>query len=429
MPRITLIGKYLPILRAIAIAACFHCGAAFAGDGELLSLERCIEIAVASRPNLAEAKSAIEAASARLGLAAASYRTTLGASSSYGYSRSDGLSSGQNGRAAADLSLSQTIFDWGRNDLSVQSARQSLSAVSQDALNTMSNVIANVSTSYYSLNRSSRALLIAADRADNYEKRLGWAKTFYDAGAKAKIEVTKAETDLANARLDLVQAKGALERSQAELAHAIGLSEWTGGVADSLAYTSYDVAVRDAVDRALFARPDITAQAERVKAAELAVELAKKGNSPTLTGRAGYSFSGETDPTDTRGWSVSVGIDIPVFDGGMTRERVRQSEAELSGSKAKLAGLMQDVVLNIRSAHSALTEARESVAAAREAERQAKETLELAQGRYRAGVGESLEISTAVDGYAQARIKSLTALYSLKAAEIKLKQEMGALAE
>jgi outer membrane protein TolC len=148
--------------------------------------------------------------------------------------------------------------------------------------------------------------------------------------------------------------------------------------------------------------------------------------SPTLTGSAGYSFSGETDPTEERNWRLSVGLVIPVLDGGLTREQIKQAKADLSSAEAKRESLRQSVILSVRTAHASLLEARESVNAAAEVEKQARETLNLAQGRYKAGVGDSLEISDAVDGYAQARIKAVTALYSLKSAEIDLKRVMGA---
>lgn len=146
---------------------------------------------------------------------------------------------------------------------------------------------------------------------------------------------------------------------------------------------------------------------------------------PTLTGNAGYTFYGEHDPVDNQDWRLSVGLSVPVFDGGLTREEIRQAEADLSGAEARRESLRQNVVLQVRTAHTSLMEAEESLSAALEVQRQARETLELAQGRYRAGVGESLEISDAVDGYAQAQMSVLTALFNHKVAEIELKRVMG----
>jgi outer membrane protein TolC len=363
-----------------------------------------------------------------VGQAAASDRTQIGISSSYGYSRNESV--GQGGSINTGLTLSQQIFDWDRTNLNIQSARQELEAKTLDETSAVQGVIAGVTDAYYMLNRSGRNLKIALERVLNYESRLRWARDFYAAGAKAKIEVTKAETDLANSRLDMVQANGAAQRAASNLSHSMGAAAWTPGeVEDLLEYTSYDITAEVAISTALASRADLLAQGLRVDEARTGLSLATKGLSPTLSGSAGYSFSGESDPFEGREWRLSVGIEIPVSDGGLTKERVKQAEAELAGANAHFATMRQDVILAVRNAHSALIEAREAVTAAREAERQSRETLDLAQGRYKAGVGESLEISDAVDGYAQAQIRVVTALYDLKSAEINLKRVMGVISQ
>ncbi|MDR1943979.1 MAG: TolC family protein [Synergistaceae bacterium] len=402
-------------------------------SGEALSLERCVEIALDMRPSLAAARFGVESQASRVGQAAAPARPHVQISPSYGYSRNESV--GQSGTINTDFTLNQTIFDWRKTDLTIQGARQNFEASVLDEADAEQAVIAEVSDAYYSLNRSGRNLEIASERVANYEKRLKWAKDFYEAGAKAKIEVTRAETDLANARLDFVMAQGASSRATSGLLHAMGVSDWArADVMDVLGASderpdAFDITAEAAVVEALVNRLDMKAEDIRVDAARTNLELAKKGMAPSLTGSAGYSFSGESDPLDERGWRLSVGLSVPVFDGGLTRERIKQADADLSAVEARRETLKQDVILAVRNAHSSLVEARESVTAAYEVERQARETLLLAQGRYRAGVGESLEISDAVDGYAQARLRVVSALYSHKSAEIALKRVMGVISE
>jgi outer membrane protein TolC len=389
----------------------------------VIGLDDCLRIALELNPGLAETRSGIASQAARVGEAAASSRPQIGFSSSYGYSRSD--IAGQ-GAINNGITLRQSIFDWGRADLSVKAAYQELEAKTLDEANTVQGVIAGVTNCYYAVNRSGRNLRVASERVENYEKRLKWAKDFYAAGAKAKIDVTKAETDLANAKLDLVQADGAAQKALAALSHSMGAAEWTPqGVEDLLEYTSYDITAEEAVRTALTERADLKAQEIRVEESRTSLSAAAKGLSPNFSGSAGYSLSGESDPFDQKEWRVSVGLEIPLSDGGLTRERIRGAEAELAGAESRLASMRQDVILAVRNAHASLTEAREAVAAAGEAARQALETLDLAFGRYRAGVGESLEISDAVDGYAQTGIRFVSALYDLKSAEVSLKQTIG----
>ncbi len=86
-----------------------------------------------------------------------------------------------------------------------------------------------------------------------------------------------------------------------------------------------------------------------------------------------------------------------------------------------------NVMLEVRKAWHALAEAKEALNALLEAERQARGTHELAEGRYRAGVGSSLEISDAVESYASAQTNTILSLYECKAKRLDLEKAMGGL--
>ncbi|MDR3353430.1 MAG: TolC family protein [Synergistaceae bacterium] len=426
---ITLIRSAL----AASLLASVICGPALAGElsgdvnpNGVITIDRCIELALEAHPRLREARSGVESQGFRVDGTAAQTRPQVRVSSSYARSYNEG--GGEAGSINTDITLSQTIFDWNRTNLSIQAARQELEARQSDESASEQDVIRDVIKAYFSLNCGDRTLAIAKERLRNYERRLEWATDFYKAGAKAKIEVTKAKTDLANAKLDLVTAEGTLRKAESNLAYAAGVPDMpAGNVKDMLdaGFLNLDVSVDEAIETAMRNRDEYRAQNIRIDAAETNLALAKKGMSPTVTGNAGYTYSGENNPIDRKGWRLSVGISIPVTDGGETRTRVRQAEADLEGARASGESVRQNIISQVRTACTSLEEARESVAAAREAEKQALETLRLAEGRYTAGVGESLEISDAVDGYARARMSAANALYNKNAAEVDLLRAIG----
>jgi len=165
--------------------------------------------------------------------------------------------------------------------------------------------------------------------------------------------------------------------------------------ADVLTYEDWGVSIEKAVERALSNRPDLVAQRRRVEYAETLLALEKKGLSPEISASAGYSAYGNA-PFDDNGWNAKLSLSFPIYDGGLTRSRVEGAEADLAVSKAQFDRASNDVMLEVRKAWHALAEAKEALNASLEAERQARETYELAEGRYEAGVGSSLEISDAV---------------------------------
>ena len=130
---------------------------------------------------------------------------------------------------------------------------------------------------------------------------------------------------------------------------------------------------------------------------------------------------------EDNGWNAKLSLSVPLLDGGLTKSKVAGASADLAAAQAKLDSLSNAVTLEVRKAWQALLEANESLTASQEAEKSAKATLDLALGRYQAGVGDNLEISDAVEGYATAQSNTVTSLYNCKTARLNLERAMGGL--
>jgi Outer membrane protein len=87
------------------------------------------------------------------------------------------------------------------------------------------------------------------------------------------------------------------------------------------------------------------------------------------------------------------------------------------------------VILSVRESYVALSEAQEGVAVALEAQRYAKERLDLAMGRFRAGVGNSLEVSDAIESFANSQNSVVQSLYDSKIAQLNLEYAIGGMVQ
>lgn len=186
------------------------------------------------------------------------------------------------------------------------------------------------------------------------------------------------------------------------------------------------VDVDDAVNKAFVNRPELSAKKKRVEHADTSLSIEKKGLMPSLNASAGYSWAGSS-PFESNGWTAKVAVSIPMLDGGLTKGRVLAASADLITAKAEMKSLENMVTLEVRRAWQSLREAKEALLASREAENQARETYNLAEGRYKAGVGNSLEISDAVDSYATSQTNTVLSLYDCKIAQLALEKAMGVL--
>jgi len=393
---------------------------------EILTIEDCVKTALQKHPDILAAAKRIDSKKALIGEAAADGHPQLSAGA--GYTRSGGSEIDSDiGEYSTNITLEQSVYDWGRRKLSISGAKLEATATELDYNTKRDEIIANVKEFYYGLNKSMQENEIAVTRHANYEKRLVWARAYYSAGTKAKIEVTKAESDMASSKLTLVKTISYVSQYKASLAEAMGMPMLTiNNVADELGYNDWSISLGDALSRAEQNRPEILAQEKRVESARMTLLLQKKGLSPSLTAAVGYDIYGSA-PGDNSEWTGKLSASIPLSDGGLTASKVKGAAADLAEAEAEMQSLSNSVVLEIRKAWESLIESKEAIAASRAAESQAKETLDLALGRYSAGVGNSLEVSDAVDSYAEAQTNTVQSMYDCKIARLDLEKAMGGL--
>lgn len=394
-----------------------------AGAAEVLTLDQCIAAALANHPDLMAKASAIDSSRATIGQAVSNQRPQ--ASIYSGYSRSGGSDVSDGSNYDTGVTVSQLLSDWGVSRLSIQKARQNTAAASADYFEQLDQVINDVRSAYYSLNSATRQNKIARSSYADYEKRLSWAKTYYQVGTKAKIEVTTAESDLASSKLTVVKTDAAAEQAKADLAAAMGSpGDEINSVKDELAFKDWNITVDDAVDRAIANRPELLAKQKRVEAAKSEVGIQEKGLSPNLSASGGYGFGGSSY-FDSDEWNAKLSISVPVIDGGLTKSKVEQAKANLRTTEAEFASMSNSVVQEVRKAWQAMRQAKEALTSSIAAEKSAKESYLLAEGRYKAGVGDKLEISNAIQSYSTAQTNTVLSLYTSRTASLALEKAIG----
>jgi len=118
-------------------------------------------------------------------------------------------------------------------------------------------------------------------------------------------------------------------------------------------------------------------------------------------------------------------VNVPVFNGLQTRYQVEEAKANLDVVKANEQSLRQQIRLEVEQAFSNLKEAEERTVAAQVAVRQAEENVELANGRYAAGVGNPIEVTDALVSLSNARTTHIAALTDARIARAGLEKAMG----
>jgi len=394
-----------------------------------LTLEDCVKTAVAQHPDLAAYAAKVTVA--RAGESQARSAAQPQANLNSGYVRK-GTGDGTNtipgtltGTYETGFNVSQLLTDSGKTKLNIRKAQQTTASAREDLAEKRNVVVQNVSNAFYSLNSTERVFNVARMRYNNYKNRLKWAQAYYKAGTKAKIEVTKAEADLASSELLVITSKTEVAVAKVTLATAMGDAQINvDKVRDELEYKNFIIEEDTAIKTALERRPELLSKQKKVEVAKTEVGIQQKGLSPVISAGGGVGAGGSSfAATDT--WNAKVTLSMPLTDGGATNSKVAAARASLKTAEAEYKSLKNSVVLEVREAWQNVQKAEESIVSARSAERKEKENYELAEKRYKAGVGNSLEISDAIESYAAAQTKTILTLYDAHSAKLMLIKAMG----
>lgn len=408
---------------------------------ELLTLPQCVEIALRKHPTIVAAQNNVSANQSRVFEAKANYYPQIAANAGYSrISEPPGTSgnfnsalgnsltvtpSGSFDQYSGSLTLSQLIYDFGKTSSQVDVQQFTLNSSRSDLETTVEQVLFNVKQAYYGVLQARRNRDVATDTVKQFQLHLDQAKGFYEVGTHPKYDVTKAEVDLSNAKLNLIKTENTVKVSKVTLNNAIGVPDAPDyTIEDNLAFQKYEITFALAIETAYKNRPDLQSAIAKRMSLERAVDLAKTGYYPVLTGNAAYSRGGSSFPLE-EAWSAGVAVTLPIFSGFLTKNQVEEAKANVGVARANEETLKQSILLDVQQAHLNLMVAEESITNTELTVKQATENFEIANGRYAAGVGNPIEVADAEVLLANGRTAYNQALYDYKVARASLEKAMG----
>jgi outer membrane protein TolC len=246
-------------------------------------------------------------------------------------------------------------------------------------------------------------------------------------GVIAGIDVLRSEVQLNTQRQRVTIAENEFEKSKLRLARAIGLPLGQKFALDPAlpVLPAADLTLEQAVARAYAIRPDYLAAQERIRAAE-ATRRAIVGDAlPSVRLNADYGDIG-LSPSDSHAtYSVAGAVTIPIFQGGRTRGRLLEADADLRSRRAEAEDLKASIYYEIREAFLDLDATSKQLAVAGNARDLAAQQLTQARDRFAAGVASNIEVVQAQDAVAVATEQFIAAQYGYDLAKGALSRGLG----
>ena len=284
-----------------------------------------------------------------------------------------------------------------------------------------------VSSAYYTLLAAIDSQHVCEQSVAALQDHLKNVQAQYDVGVVAKVDLLRSEVELTSAQQDLIKAENRHSIAEARLNNMMGIAQDTRlSPKEELKYLVYEETLPNCINHAMLHRLDLQQSRLQVKAAEAALNVAKAGWMPSVSGQLSNSWSDNKWPGNKdSNWGAGVGVSMNVFDSGVTKSNVASAKANLMTAKESYRQDTDNVELDVRNCYNTLREAEKRISTTQVAVSKAEEDYHIAQVRYEAGVGTNTDVLDAQVALVQARNNFNSSLYDYNLAKVALDTAMG----
>ncbi len=355
-------------------------------------------------PGLDAADARLRQARAQIGTAHAERLPSVSASGGYTGVRlpesmvGDELGGSYAGSGQAYLSFSYGIDLWGGKRAAWEAAVDSGHAAEVDAQAARLNLSAAIAEAYAQLGYAYTLHDVASEELARSQKTLDLTAQRRRAGIDSDLQTRQAEARIPAAQQQQQAAQQQIDEARTALAALVGQGPDRGlqierpQVLNPLALQLPGVLPSALLGR----RPDIVAARWRVEAANRQIHAAKAQFYPSLNLTAlGGVVSSEVDQLLKSGSTFAFlgpALSLPIFDGGRLRANLDKTDAQYDLAVAdynqSVVNALRDVADQVNAVRSLASQA----AAQQQAVDTARAAHDLAEQRYRAGIGSYLEV-------------------------------------
>ena len=319
---------------------------------------------------------------------------------------------------------------FGRLRLSVDTARAGEQVAEADIAAAQLAARGELAANYFALRQADLAYALQQEVVAGYQRNLQITNNRYSAGVVARTDTLQAESQLANARADLL----GLEQQRAVFEHAVavlvGRSPSGFDIAPDLKWTVRIPALPAEVPSTLLQRrPDVAAAERQVAQANAQIGIARAGYFPSfaLTGSIASSAAsiGDLFSASSLAWALGASLAQTIFDAGATSARVDQARAGLNGAAARYRQTVLTAFQDVEGQLVALRVLEQQQSLRTDASRAADLVEQQVLNRYQAGQVNYTEVITAQQSAAAARRAMIQAQIDRQVAVVALIQALG----
>jgi NodT family efflux transporter outer membrane factor (OMF) lipoprotein len=288
---------------------------------------------------------------------------------------------------------------WGRVRQSVASSRAQAQASAADVANVALAMHAELALDYFDLRAMDSQEQLLDSTVAAYTEALNLTQSRYGGGLASGVDVAQAQTQLETTRAQAVDVGVARAADEHAIAVLIGKPASDFKI-DPLPLTVPPPAIPPGVPSALLERRPDVATSERIVASENSlIGVARTAYYPNILLSGGGGFDSAKISTLLEGpaafWSLAGSAAETIFEGGARRAAVEEAQANYNQSVDNYRQTVLVAFQEVEDNLSALRILEDEAKTEDGAVAAAQHSLSLSESRYRGGVANYLEVTTA----------------------------------
>ncbi len=327
------------------------------------------------------------------------------------------------------LSLTQPLFTYNRTKLTLKELQLSLENAQLGYAIQLLSLENSVTQAFYTVYQQQQSLDIAKQAYENMQKSYDISKNKVNAGVSSQSEMFQAELNLATTRSDYENKQVSFENAKDNFKDLVGMDLYSDIVVipNIAVDTTAKIDIAFAIDQGLKNRMELRQREISIETSYDNLVQTKALNE--FKGNLGLSFGFNgnnttlkdiySDPKNNE--NVSVSFQIPLWDWGEKKSRIKSSEASIESSKIDLGVQQNDIILAVRQSYRNLNNLQNQIGIALKSVTNAQLTYDLNLEKYKNGTLTGLDLNQYQNQLSQNKLTYTNSIISYKLELLNLK--------
>jgi outer membrane protein TolC len=324
---------------------------------------------------------------------------------------------------AYQATASIPLYTSGRISSGIDASSAMVEASEADQESVLLNLKMQVAEAYVSVLRAMRGFEVAKSHVASLESHERDVLALYNQGIVAWNDSLASQVSLADARQQMIQIQNNLDLAQAAFNRLLQRSLDKQTVLEELSIEDINEPLPVLTRKALDQRSELAALTKKIQALRNQATGIRAEDMPQIALAGGYGYQQNDYLVDEGQWSIMLGLEWNLFDGGVSNHKANAIVRQANGLQQQYNDFASIISLQVRQAWLDTQETEKRIHVTNKAVDQSEENLKVSRNLYNSGLNTNTEVLSAETlriksqyNHANARYDRLLAILHVKRA-------------